>query len=145
MKTIVLLSCVKKKRSHKAPAEDLYVSSLFRLCLAYAKSLKPDAIYILSAKYGLVPLERQIEPYEVTLNAMPDREVRVWADRVLDQLHAVADLGHDRFVFLAGNKYRKYLVPHLRLFEIPLAGLPIGRQLRQLKEFLTASSSGSQA
>ena len=145
MKTIVLLSCVKKKLSHEAPAEDLYFSPLFRLSLAYARSLNTDAIYILSAKYGLVPLDRQIEPYEVTLNAMPAGEVRAWADRVLGQLQGVANPGGDRFIFLAGERYRKHLVPYLRRSETPLAGLPIGRQLRQLKEFLAASSPGARS
>ena len=144
IKTIVLVSCVKKKRGHKVAAEDLYVSPLFRLNLAYAKSLEPDAIYILSAKYGLVPLERQIEPYEVTLNTMPDRDVRIWADHLLDQLQTVANLRQDRFVLLAGGRYRKYLVSHLRHVETPLAGLPIGKQLRRLKELLVASSRESQ-
>ena len=61
MKTIVLISCVSKKLAHAARARDIYVSPLFRLNLAYAESLKPDAIYVLSAKHGLLALEDQIE------------------------------------------------------------------------------------
>ena len=65
---IVLISCVSQKLSHRAKAKDLYVSTLFRLNLKYAKILNPDAIYILSAKHGLLSLEQEIEPYEQTLN-----------------------------------------------------------------------------
>jgi hypothetical protein len=37
-------------------------------------------------------------------------------------------------VFLAGERYRKYLIPHLTNHEIPLRGLGIGKQMRFLKE-----------
>lgn len=70
MKTIVLISCVSKKLNHAAKARDLYVSPLFKGNLAYAESLKPDVIYILSAKYGLLSQQDEITPYDVTLNAM---------------------------------------------------------------------------
>ena len=73
MRKIVLISCVSKKLVHAAKVRDIYVSPLFRLNLAYAESLKPDAIYVLSAKHGLLPLDDQIEPYELTLNTMGTR------------------------------------------------------------------------
>jgi len=53
VKKIVLISCVKSKRKYPAKAKDLYTSTLFQSNLQYAYQLKPDAIYILSAKYGL--------------------------------------------------------------------------------------------
>jgi hypothetical protein len=132
MKTIVLISCVSKKLAHAAKARDIYVSPLFRLNLAYAQSLKPDAIYVLSAKHGLLALEDQIEPYELTLNTMGVGQIRAWAGSVVSQLATLADLKRDRFVFLAGDKYRKFLVPHLAKFEVPMQGLTIGRQLQFL-------------
>ncbi len=132
MRKIVLISCVSKKLVHAAKVRDIYVSPLFRLNLAYAESLKPDAIYVLSAKHGLLPLDDQIEPYELTLNTMGTGQIRAWDSGVVSQLAAVADLKHDRFVFLAGDKYRKFLVPHLAHFEVPMEGLTIGRQLQFL-------------
>jgi hypothetical protein len=132
MRKIVLISCVSKKLVHAAKVRDIYVSPLFRLNLAYAESLKPDAIYVLSAKHGLLPLDDQIEPYELTLNTMGTGQIRAWASGVVSQLAAVADLKHDLFVFLAGDKYRKFLVPHLAHFEVPMEGLTIGRQLQFL-------------
>ena len=56
LKKIILISCVSKKLLHSAPAQDLYVSPLFRLNLEYARKLAPGAIYILSAMYGLLRL-----------------------------------------------------------------------------------------
>lgn len=134
MKRTVLISCVSKKRSFRVKAKDLYISALFKKNLAYARRMTPDAIYILSAKYGLVDLETEIEPYDLTLNTMSTSEIRQWAQNVLEQLRRVADLQTDHFVFLAGIKYRKYLLPHIASFEVPLEGLPIGKQLQFLSK-----------
>jgi hypothetical protein len=55
------------------------------MSLAFAYSLQPDAIYIFSAKYGLVDLEQELEPYEQTLNTTSADEIRKWAERVKEQ------------------------------------------------------------
>mgnify|MGYP001608170353 CR=1 FL=1 len=134
MKKIVLISCVSKKLAHPASAQDLYISPLFRLNLQYARKLQPDAIYILSAKHGLLDLDTEVEPYDLTLNDMATRQVQAWAEQVLEQFKQRADLSRDHFVFLAGLKYRKFLVPRLASYEVPMRGLPIGRQLKFLSE-----------
>lgn len=115
---------------HKAKAGDLYISPLFTGNLRYARSLKPDSIFILSAKYGLLELDREIEPYNSTLKDMSLDQVRVWADKVLEQLKLLADLQSDHFIVLAGEKYRKFLVPYLASFEVPFQGMSIGKQLQ---------------
>lgn len=136
MGTVVLISCVSKKLNHRALAAELYTSPLFRLNLAYAKKLSPDAIYILSAKYGLLRLDDAVEPYDLTLNEMGSVQVRAWAHVVIEQLQKEADLRADHFVFLAGAKYRQHLTPHLNSYEVPLEGLRIGEQLGQLRRWL---------
>lgn len=136
-KLIVLISCVSKKLSHRAKAKDLYISTLFKLNLKYANKLSPDGIYILSAKYGLLNLDQEINPYEQTLNNMCANEVKQWADRVIVQTKKVSVIEETDFVLLAGEKYRKHLIPHLSGVQIPLKGLGIGKQLQKLKE-LTA-------
>ncbi|WP_025041313.1 DUF6884 domain-containing protein [Nitrosospira briensis] len=132
MKKIVLISCVSKKLHHRAKVQDLYISPLFRLNLKYARKLKPDSIYILSAEHGLLDLDTEIEPYDRTLNGMRSLEVQAWAQRVLVQIDERADPGKDHFVLLAGQKYRKFLIPHLASHETPMEGLGIGRQLQYL-------------
>jgi len=134
MKKIVLISCVSQKQLYRSKAKDLYISALFKKNLAYARRLNPDAIYILSAKYGLLDLETEIDPYNQTLNTMSAAENRSWAEKVLQQLGRVADLKQDHFIFLAGEKYRKNLLPHLTSYEIPMEGLSIGRQLQALSK-----------
>lgn len=133
-KRIVLISCASQKLTHPAKVKDMYVSTLFRLNLMYANSLDSDGIYILSAKHGLLCLDQEIEPYEQTLNNMPVNEVKEWANQVLEQLTEVACLEDAEITFLAGNKYRKYLIPHIQNALIPLEGLRIGEQLQRLKE-----------
>jgi len=111
----------------------LYTSSLFKLNLKYARKLKPDDIFILSAKHGLLSLDNEIEPYDLTLNEMGTSQRKKWASKVLEQIKAEADLEKDHFIILAGKRYREYLIPHFKSYEIPLKGLRIGEQLRYLK------------
>jgi len=134
MAKIVLISCVSKKLNKKSKAKELYQSTLFHYNLNYAKSLNPDKIFILSAKYGLLDLEQEIEPYDKTLNNMSSKETKEWADKVLVQLKKSADLNKEEFIFLAGNNYRKFLTPYIRNYKIPMKGLGIGKQLKFLKE-----------
>jgi len=80
-----------------------------------------------------VNLDDEIEPYNVTLNNMPAQERKAWAKKVLVQLSEYCNLRQDHFIFLAGQKYRQYLLPQLTSYEIPMQGLPIGKQLQYLK------------
>lgn len=134
MKKIVLIACAKKKLRNKAKAKDLYISPFFKLNLKYAQLLKPNAIYILSAKYGLVDLNQELEPYEKTLNSMTSVKIKDWAEMVTEQLKNKVDFRNDEVIFLAGNNYRKYLLPFFSHYQIPLSGLGIGKQLHFLKE-----------
>ncbi len=135
-KQIVLISCVSQKLGQRAKAKDLYVSTLFKLNLRYAQKLAPDEILILSAKHGLLSLDQEIDPYEQTLKTIPALEVKQWADQVLGQIRAKCSIDETAFIFLAGERYRKYLLPHLKNVQIPLKGLGIGRQLQKLKELI---------
>jgi hypothetical protein len=134
MKHVVLISCVSKKLPYKAQAKDLYTSPLFTYAFRYAFQLKPDMIFILSAKYGLLNLEEVIDPYDQTLNTMTTQDAREWAKGVLEKLSLKTDINQTTFTFLAGEKYRRFLIPELRHFSIPLEGLSIGRQLQRLKQ-----------
>lgn len=133
-KRIVLISCVSQKLPYRAKARDLYTSTLFKLNLQYAEKLAPDEIFILSAKHGLLSLEQEIEPYEQTLNNMRSSEVKAWAYNVFEQIKSVCSIDDSEFTILAGEKYRKHLLPHIKNYKIPLKGLRIGEQLKKLKE-----------
>jgi hypothetical protein len=92
---VVLLSCVKSKRDRPCKAGEMYTSPLFQKMMAYAQSLKPRNIYILSAKYGLLSTDTIIEPYEQTLIKMKSAERRRWAQDVISELRMHCDLNSD--------------------------------------------------
>lgn len=134
MKKIVLISCVSQKLPCRAKAKDLYTSTLFKYNIKYAVSLNPDMIFILSAKYGLLELDDEIDTYDETLNTKSIKEIKTWADKLLNALRSKTNLEKDEFIFLAGEKYRKYLSPEIKNYKIPMERLSIGRQLSFLKE-----------
>lgn len=64
---------------------------------------------------------------------MRSSEIREWAEMVIHQLRQISNLDKDEIIFLAGKKYRKYLLPHISDYKILLKGLGIGKQLKYLK------------
>ena len=136
MEKIVLISCVSKKLKKKSKAKDLYISPLFKFNFSYAQSLNPDEIFILSAEHGLLNPEKEIEPYDKTLNDMGSKEIKQWSNKVIAELKKVSDVKNDKFIFLAGERYRKFLISEIKNYEIPLKGLSIGKQLQFLKQRL---------
>ncbi len=136
MEKICLVACVSRKQSHTAPAEDLYVSPLFKGARVLAKT-RFDRWYILSAKYGLLEPDREIQPYNQTLNKMPRKERLDWANLVLGQL-INCTRQTDILAFIAGDRYRQFLIPELLKngykIEVPLEGLSIGKQLSWFKK-----------
>lgn len=132
--TVYFVSCVSKKGEHACEARDLYVSDLFRKARRFVEA-SGCPWFILSAEHGLVAPCQNIGPYERTLNKMGIADRRQWADRVAAQLaNEAPDLRCA--VFLAGERYREFLIPHLKDrgvgVSIPMQGLPIGKQLRWL-------------
>lgn len=136
MKRIVLISCVSMKLNRPAKAKDLYISPLFKKALAYAHTLKPNKIFVLSAKYYLVPLDQTISPYNLTLNDMSTEEIKSWAIKVAARLKGETDLDRDEFVFFAGANYRRFLIPRIKKYWVPMEGLGIGKQLKFLTDRL---------
>jgi hypothetical protein len=102
--------------------------------MAYSERLTPKSTFILSAKHGLLHPDTVIEPYEQTLKRMRADEREAWAHDVLGALRQNCDLERDQFVFLAGEPYRRDLVPHIKHYAVPMDGLSFGRQLQWLQE-----------
>jgi len=100
MKKIVLIACAAKKLNYKAKAKNLYISSLLKKNLAYARSLEPDKIFILSAKHGLLDLDEEIFPYNETLNEKSSYEIKIWANSVLQKLRINTNPDKDEFIFI---------------------------------------------
>jgi cytoplasmic iron level regulating protein YaaA (DUF328/UPF0246 family) len=103
---------------------------------AYAYCIKQyDRVAILSAKYGLLLPDDEIEPYDITLNKMSVRKRKDWSKKVFEQMQQRLNLSDCEYVFFhAGKNYREYLMPELEDLGIkcvvPLENLRIGEQLR---------------
>lgn len=141
MERIVLVACSSKMQPYSAPARDLYVGQLFKLSLSFAEQLEPSAIFILSAQHGLVGLGEVIGEDLRTINTMPAKELKRWAERVRSQLSQVASLSNDHFILLAGRQYWRYLVPYLGSYSVPLDGLRTGERIEFLK-WMTSIKDG---
>jgi hypothetical protein len=139
MKPIVIVSCGQKKRAEKCRADEMYIGPYHRACLAYARSLTDDgSIYILSARYGLLRLSDEIEPYEKRFQSHSD--YAEFYELVRGQI-APLGLEHARPVVLAGRDYRD-LCDSFWICESPLTGVGgIGKQIQWLTN-KTASKEG---
>lgn len=133
---VVLISCGSKKSTETVQAKDMYQSALFKKSYDYAKRLNPDKIFILSAKYGLLNLDKRISPYDLTLNNMNLSERQKWAEMVINQIKKEGlDLKNDEFIILAGEKYYNNIIGDGKIVncQLPLKGLTIGKRLQFLQ------------
>lgn len=138
-----LVACSATKAPRATRARDLYSSTLFRKSRIYVEN-RCDRWYVLSAEHGLVHPDCVIEPYDVTLNAQHVEARRRWASLVLASL-ASREPTTVRISILAGLRYRENLVAELsrrgHRVEVPLRGLPIGRQLHWLQHAVAADAN----
>jgi hypothetical protein len=134
--SIILVSCVKSKLPHPAPARALYTSTWFTKVRDLVEA-SGARWYILSSRYGLVKPDAEIAPYNYTLNTMGITERRQWASKVLDRLLPVL-ARERRVVMFAGQRYREFLIDPIRErgieISVPMANLPRGSQLAWLCE-----------
>lgn len=145
MARIVLLSCTKSKLDHTAPAQELYSASpMFQKTLEYGKKLKPDKMFILSAKHHLVPLTKELAPYDKTLKEMPKDEKEKWGEETVKQMKSAGiSPEKDKFIFLTGSEYLKPLAKYIPEdnMEKPMEGKRFGQRLKwlnsELSEILT--------
>lgn len=139
---IALIGCTKRKKDYACPARELYSeSTLFKSAYAYAK-IFADKIFILSAKYGLISEDEIISNYDQTLNHEKADVIKNWSEKVLKQMEESVDLQKDELIFLAGEKYRRYLIPLIQTkyhtkISLPLKDVGgIGKQVHWLQEKL---------
>ncbi len=133
---ITLISCGAKKAEVRTSAKNLYQGALFKYSLEYAGKIMSNKIYILSAKHHLLPLNKYIDPYDMTLRDFDKRRRIEWGQIVLNALHNVANFERDEFVALAGEKYLEEIRGNIPNLLEPLRGKTIGKRLQFLKNKL---------
>lgn len=133
---VSFVACCKLKSSKKTSAEKMYISSLFKLSLKYAKE-HSDIVFILSAKYGLLALDDIIDPYNETLNTKTDDEIKEWSKKIIKSIKKLK-LEKSEFLYLCGSNYKKYLENELPGND-PMKGLSLGFRLQWLKKHSSVS------
>ncbi len=69
---MVVTACTKRKGKERGPAREVYKGAVRNLF--YLAEEMGFECYVLSAKYGLISCEDEIEPYDVYLNELGERE-----------------------------------------------------------------------
>lgn len=151
---IALVGCGAAKANEPRPARELYTGDLFRKSVAYAERVA-DRVLVLSGRWGLVPLDHVLEPYEYRLRSA---DVKWWSHLVVNCYLGInsrfcsgwaprADQDAPRMgleipgelVVLAGREYadpvaqRLHAHPRIKL-STPLDGMQIGERLHWLNE-----------
>ncbi|MCE0488131.1 DUF6884 domain-containing protein [Ornithinimicrobium sediminis] len=130
---VVLVGCVRSKRSDGAPAKDLYTSDYFAKMRAYAAT-SGLPWFILSAEHGLVRPDAWLEPYDCYLPDMDQTYRHDWGQKVATHLQrAIGPLGGVVIDIHAGAAYVKPVEtavgPLGAVVTDQLKGLSFGRRL----------------
>ena len=117
----VFISCTKSKEDYETTARHMYIpSAMFRKSLTYAKKvLKAEHIYILSAKYHLLPLNKSITPYNEYLGDFSEEDKEKWYEITIDMMKKQGIDFNEKAVFLAGDDYCSGLVGEFSNAECP--------------------------
>ncbi|MEW1551337.1 DUF6884 domain-containing protein [Streptomyces tsukubensis] len=118
---LVIVPCGSAKLNRKAPAGELYVGPYHRSCREAADALTADGgtVLILSALYGLVTLDQEIEPYDVQMGQLGS----VAVEKLREQARELGVDGAREVVVLAGEKYTAAALEVWPDASTPLAGL----------------------
>lgn len=129
---LILIGCVKTKLDVSAPAEELYISPLFRKRRTYAES-NGGPWFVISALHGLVAPGDVVAPYDMALAAQSVQFRRAWGHRVAAQLREICNLAGQTVEIHAGSAYVDVLEPLLlsagASVRVPLRGLSQGQHL----------------
>lgn len=133
-----LIQCTKSKRNERSPASKLYdESQLFRKMKSYVQAAGLEW-YVLSAKYGLLPPERNVAPYD---------EFGVDEQTAKSAANDLERLGVDEVEVIAGRKYTAELIPELERRGIDViekcAGLSIGKRMARLNTLISEEQNGA--
>ncbi|SEN77882.1 DUF6884 domain-containing protein [Actinacidiphila rubida] len=112
---LIVVPCGARKLDHRARAGEMYVGSYHRACRRAAASLRPDRLVILSARYGLLDPDDEIDPYDTRHGDTGSVTAAVLRDQAVRQgiagLDPVIVLGGARHAALASAVWPHALTP----------------------------------
>jgi len=149
--TYYLVGCGSDKADGPRPAGQLYTSKYFERKWAIA-GIEGDKRWVLSAEHHVLPPDKEISPYDTSMDELDEEETAAWAEEVTDQL-ALAEWTDDpeaTLVVLAGQDYVEPLREWLEdaPFEVRLPFSDTsgqGEQNRLLKHWLRELENSSLA
>ena len=125
--------CGSAKLDHKAPAGELYVGPYHRSCRDAADALTAEGgtVLILSARYGLVTLDQEIEPYDLRMGQLGS----VTVEQLREQARDLGADAAENVIILGGEAYTNAALQVWPQAATPLAGLSgMGYQRQYLAE-----------
>ena len=142
MQRLLVMSCGKRKRSDTAPlpALERYDGPSFHVLRRYLAThpATPPDIYILSAKFGLIPADRPVPYYDQRLTPERGAELRSTVRDALAQILARRE--YEQIYLAVGRDYAEALDDYAAL--VPKAASVIvahgsqGKRLAQLHDWL---------
>lgn len=119
---IVVISCGAKKQAVPSRAINLYQGSYFKAARNWARSVAPDArIFIMSAKYGLLPANKVVEPYNLRMGQAGSVTVAT-----LRQQARALMIDREVAIVVAGGAYAKMARQVWADIRTPFAAQPHG-------------------
>jgi hypothetical protein len=151
---VAVVGCSAIKAPSAAPARGFYRSPLFKAAVAYAEA-RTKHVVVVSAKYGAVKLDQEIEPYDMKLSAMRKGERENWGAHAVDRILLWHRGAPPTLLLLCGEAYADAILYGAHWHNLPrpltpMAGLKgVGNRIAWLKDELaklrTASTTGSKA
>jgi hypothetical protein len=106
----------------------MYCGSHFKNCLKWARSKVDDEnIMIISAKYGLIPLDKKINYYDIKMGqpgSISLIDLKIQANHFKDE----------QIISTAGNEYRKMLDQIFKNITYPFKNLSMGYMAQAMKK-----------
>lgn len=129
---LVIVPCGGAKLATSAPAGDMYIGGYHRACRRAAAAMAtPTNTLILSAPYGLLPLQRVIGPYDLRMG----QPGSITSAALRDQARRLGAAPHDQVIVLGGRAYTSAALAIWPAAATPLAGLQgMGYQLQALSQ-----------
>ena len=101
----IITNCSKKKLSGKAKAKDLYQGQFFSLIKHIAEQNSMD-LFILSAKYGLISAEKEIESYDQRIKTKADViRLRTLSNKLFNEILQ----RYSKVLLIMGREYQSVL------------------------------------
>ncbi|MGY1548261.1 DUF6884 domain-containing protein [Streptomyces sp. MN6] len=138
---LVIIPCGSAKLGHKAPAGELYVGPYHRSCREAADALTAEGgtVLVLSARYGLVSLDQEIEPYDLRMGQLGS----VTVEQLREQARDLGVDAAENVIILGGEAYTNAALQVWPQAATPLAGLSGMGYQRQYLAKVAALPPGS--